>query len=92
MRAHRPGFAWEDLIQPANPSRAAACRSWYLEAVSQASRVPAASSVALEGVGPEGPQDDARGPEDARPGECAAMVHGADRCKFQPGTKAQNRG
>src|ERR1035438_6552397 len=34
----------------------------------------------------------AGGPEDPRPSERGAMMHGADRCKFRDGTKAQNRG
>jgi hypothetical protein len=37
-----------------------------------------------EGMRPEGAQDDAGGPEDPRPCERGAVIHGADRCKFQP--------
>ena len=44
------------------------------------------------GVRAQGAQDDARGPQAPRPCERDAVIHGADRCKFQPGTKAQNEG
>ncbi len=45
-----------------------------------------------QGVGSECPRGDARGPQEPRPGECDAMIHAADRCKFRAGTKDQNEG
>jgi hypothetical protein len=39
-------------------------------------------------MGPKGPEGDPGGPKDAGPGEWRSMLHRADRCSFQEGTKA----
>jgi hypothetical protein len=53
---------------------------------------PGGVKGAPQGMGAKGPENDSGRPEEPGPDECAARMHGPDRCKIRRGTKAQNEG